>query len=212
MVLVEDHTMLRQMLAMAFDREPEFSVVAQAGSVAEARALSEPFDIGILDIHLPDGSGLDLVRELRGKAAGSSVLMLTGSAERADLARAVASGAAGVIHKSEDLAQVVGAARRLAAGETLLSPREMVELMRLSSDIRQDEREARERIATLTPREREVLQALADGLNDAQIGERLTISAQTARTHATRILGKLEAHSRLEAILYAARHGAVRLA
>lgn len=210
-VLVEDHRMFRQALARTLDWEPGFSVVGQAGSVAEALELGEPFDVAVVDVQLPDGSGLDLIRPLLAGSPGSAVLVVTASAERGDVARAIEAGAAGVLHKSADVAEIVSAARRAAAGEPLLSPRETVELLRLSGRLREEGRDARLRLGQLTAREREVLQALAEGLNDAQIAERLTISVETSRTHAARILAKLEVSSRLQAVVYAARHSAVRL-
>ena len=150
-VLVEDHAMIRQMLELAFTCERGFAVVGRAGTAAEARRLSVRFDVAIVDIQLPDGSGLDLIRPLRTACPAGAVLVLTASTERTDVARAMEAGAAGVVHKSAGLGEIIRAVRRLAAGELLLSPREAIELMRLWSRIHQEEREAERKLSRLTP-------------------------------------------------------------
>jgi DNA-binding NarL/FixJ family response regulator len=107
--------------------------------------------------------------------------------------------------------QILDATRRIAAGETLLSPEELVEHLRLAGQSREEEREARASIEQLTRREREVLLALARGLSNKQIAEQLHMSVDTERTHMMNILNKLGVHSRLQALLFAARHGLVEL-
>lgn len=210
-LLVEDHASFRQALAFMLEREPDFTVVAQAGSLAEARTLLEGVDIAVVDLDLPDGNGLDLVGELRAANPQGMVLVLTASADRKQFARAVEAGAAGVIHKSARIDEIISALRRLASGGQLLSPAEIIELFRFAThDLRQD-RSAQMTLARLTPREREVLQTAAEGLRDKEIAERLHISTQTVRTHMENILGKLGVDSRLQALLLAARHGVVKL-
>ena len=99
--------------------------------------------------------------------------------------------------------------RRVRAGETLLFPEEVVELLRFASSRREHEYEARHAIAQLTPREREVLQALAEGLDGPEIARRLRISIPTERNHMAKILAKLGVHSRLQALVFALRHDVV---
>jgi len=101
--------------------------------------------------------------------------------------------------------------RLLREGETLLSPQEAVELLRLAGSRRETEYEARQTVALLTPREKEVLQALADGLDSKESAERLNISVETERNHMARILAKLGVHSRLQALVLALRHGVVSI-
>ncbi len=103
------------------------------------------------------------------------------------------------------------ATRRLAEGETLLSQEELIELLRLAGQSREEEREARASIEQITPREREVLQALAEGLSNKEIAAKLHVSVDTERTHMMNILNKLNVHSRLQALLFAARHGIVEI-
>ena len=212
-LLVEDHASFRQTLAFIFDQEPEFEVVAQVGSLAEARqhAVGLEADLGVIDLSLPDGEGVELIRELRGANREFIALILTASLDKSEHARAVEAGAAGVLHKSADVDEILDATRRLAAGETLLSPQELVEFLRIAGQSREEEREARMSLDQITPREREVLQTLAEGLSNKEIAARLHMSVDTERTHMMNILNKLGVHSRLQALLFAARHGLVKL-
>jgi DNA-binding NarL/FixJ family response regulator len=213
LLLVEDHASFRQTLALVFDGEPDFQVVAQAGSLAEAREVmgDREADLAVVDLSLPDGEGVELIEDLREANPHFAALVLTASLDRAEYARAVEAGAAGVVHKSADVDQILDATRRLAAGETLLSPEELVELLRLAGQSREEEREARASIEQLTRREREVLMALSQGLSNKQIAQQLHMSVDTERTHMMNILNKLGVHSRLQALLFAARHGLVEL-
>jgi two-component system, NarL family, response regulator DevR len=213
LLLVEDHVSFRQTLALVFEGEPDFEVVAQAGSVAEARRVmgGREADLGVVDLSLPDGEGIELIEDLREANPLFAALVLTASLDKAEHARAVEAGAAGVLHKSADVDEILDATRRLATGETLLSPEELVELLRIAGQSREEEREARASIEQLTRREREVLYALAEGLSNKQIAERLHMSVDTERTHMMNILNKLGVHSRLQALLFAARHGLVEL-
>jgi DNA-binding NarL/FixJ family response regulator len=214
-LLVDDHASFRQTLAFVFDEQPDFEVVAQAGSLEEARRVLEVVeneaDLGVIDLSLPDGEGTALIKDLRDANPDFAALVLTASLDRTDHARAVEAGAAGVVHKSADVDEILDATRRLSEGETLLSPEELVEMLRLASQNREEAREARANIEQLTRREREVLQALASGLSNKEIAQKLHMSVDTERTHMMNILNKLGVHSRLQALLFAARHGLVEL-
>ncbi len=210
-LLVDDHASFRQALAFMLDREPDITVVAQAGSVAEARPLLADVDVAVVDLDLPDGNGIDLIRELRVGAPEALALVLTAGEGRAVLALALEAGASGVLHKSVRIPEIVDAVRRVGAGEQLLSSREIIEMLRLAGQYREQNREAQLVLDRLTPRERDVLQALADGLNDKEIAQRLHISDTTARTHMVNILGKLQVGSRLQALVFALRHGVVTI-
>ena len=210
-LLVDDHLSFREAMAIVFGLQPDITVVAQAGSLAEARGVLADVDLAIVDLGLPDGSGLDLIGELRAVNPQSVVLVLTASSDRTQFARAVEAGAAGVLHKSTPLHELVGAVRRLTAGEQLLSVSEVLELLRLAGQQRRQDRDAGQALRGLTPREREVLQLLTEGLNDKEIAQRLHVSPQTARTHMENILNKLGVNSRLQALVYALRHGVVTL-
>jgi DNA-binding NarL/FixJ family response regulator len=210
-LLVEDHASFRQTLAILFDREPEFEVVGQAGTLAEARRVMEDVkaDMAVVDLSLPDGEGVELIEELGEAAPGLATLVLTASVDRADHARAVEAGAAGVLHKSADVDEIIEAVRRLAAGETLLSHGEITDLLRIAVRYRERELRVRSAAERLTPREMEVLQALSEGLSNKEIANRMHISVETERSHMMNILTKLGARSRLQALVIAARHGIV---
>ncbi len=210
-LLVDDHAAFREPLSFMFDREPEFTVVGQAGSLAEARGMLDGIDVAIVDLDLPDGDGADLIGKLRAVNRQAMTLILTASTDRSVHAQAVEAGAAGVLHKSARIKDVIDAVRRLEAGEALLSPNELGELLRLAARQRAQDQEARQALGSLTPREREVLQALADGLSDKEIAQRLYVGAGTVRNHVVHILEKLGVHSRLQALVFAVRHDGVKI-
>jgi DNA-binding NarL/FixJ family response regulator len=214
-LLVEDHTSYREATTSVFEGEPGFKVVGQAGSLTEARKILEggslAADVAIVDLGLPDGYGGELIKELHEINPQAQALVLTASLDKSEMARAVEAGAASILHKSVGMEEVVQAVRRLRAGETLLPAEEAVELLRFASAYREQEQEAHQAIAQLTPREKEVLQALAEGLDGKQIAERLQISVLTERNHMMSIFTKLRVHSRLQALVYALRYDIVRL-
>ena len=212
-LLVEDHASFRQTLAFVFDQQPEFEVVAQAGTLAEARRAMDgsEADLGVIDLTLPDGEGTELIEELREANPDFAALVLTASLERMEHARAVEAVAAGILHKSADVDEILDATRRLGEGETLLSEDELIALLRLAGQNREEVVEARASIEQITPREREVLQKLAEGLSNKEIAARLHMSVDTERTHMMNILNKMGVHSRLQALVFAARHGLVEI-
>ncbi|MDQ3508191.1 MAG: response regulator transcription factor [Actinomycetota bacterium] len=214
--LVEDHSSFRQSLAMMFDMEDGFEVAGQAGSLAEARKVAsklaeDDIDLGVLDLNLPDGEGMDLIAEFRERNPEFAALILTASLDRAEHARAVEAGAGAVLHKAADLDEIVEYLKRLSEGETLIPPEELVEMIRLANQDREQERKVKENIERLTRREIQVLEALSDGLSNKGIAEYLHMSVDTERTHMVNILNKLGAHSRLQALVFAARYGLVEI-
>jgi len=214
-LLVDDHASTREPLAFMLEQEPDLTVVAQAGSVAEARrTLREAgasVDVAVVDLGLPDGSGEELIPVLRAAYPRAVALVLTYFSDRERLARAVEAGASGVLHKSASVGEVVEAVRRLHSGEQLLSLEEVFEALRLVDQERRRDREVWLSFERLTDRELEVLQALADSLSDKEISERFHVGTATVRTHVTSILAKLKAASRLQALVLAVRHGIVKI-
>ena len=190
-LLVDDHAAIREAMAMAFADDGRFVVAAQAGTVAEARQALEGIDVAIIDLVLPDGDGSDLIAELRAVNPNAQALVLSANVDRSAAARAVEKGAAGVLSKITHLHEVVGAVRRVLAGETLIPLDEVVELLRFAGRERERELDERRLIETLTAREREILQLLADGLDGPAMAARLYISPRTQRNHVANILGKL---------------------
>lgn len=218
-ILVDDHSSFRQSLAFMLNREPDITVVAEAQSLAAGRSVlaaanaETQIDVAIVDLGLQDGSGVELIRLLHQVPANrrARILVLTAETNRLRVAEAVESGADAILSKSVSLATIVDAVRRIQMGEELLSPRETIDLLRLAALKRQQDRAAQELLASLTPREREVLVSLGLGLSDRDIGDHLNISNQTVRTHMVNLLTKLQLDSRLQALVFAIKHGAVNL-
>jgi DNA-binding NarL/FixJ family response regulator len=215
LLLVDDHHSSRTPLAMVLDREPDLRVVAQAGSLAEAREAIEHLDgevdLALLDLDLPDGTGTDLIGDLRAANPRSLALVLTAFYEQVSIVNAVEAGAVGVLDKTADIGEITEAIRRLASGEQLIPPEEVLEMVRVAVRLRERERDARLALGRLTSRELEILQQLARGLNDKEIAQELHIGRGTVRTHVEHTLSKLEVASRLQALVFAARHGTVKI-
>ena len=214
-MVVDDHDTFRDPLAFMLEREPDLTVVARPRSLSEARedlqSAEHAVDVAIVDLNLPDGSGTDLIRELRSSLPRATALVLSATTDQKHLASAIEAGAAGVMHKSAPMSDLVEAVRRLAAGEQLLSQQEVIGALRLLVRVRESNREAQLAIDRLTPREREVLQALAEGWSDKEIATRLHVGVGTVHSHVTNILSKLEVSSRLQALVFAVRHGVVTI-
>jgi len=211
LLLVDDHAAFRVPLALILEREPDLLVGAQAGSLAETRAvltaIAGQVDVALVDLQLPDGNGVELVRDLRAVNPEGQTIVLTADTDKRHHAQAAEAGAAGIITKSAQPFEIVDAIRRVHAGELALPARDMIELLRLAGEERQREEASQATLGQLTPREREVLAALAEGLDNKAIAERLFISPDTARTHVVKVLGKLGVESRLQAAIVAIQHG-----
>lgn len=214
-MVVNDHDTFRDPLAFMLEREPDLTVVARPRSLSEARedlqSAEHAVDVAIVDLNLPDSSGTDLIRELRSSLPRAMALVLSATTDQKHLASAIVAGAAGVMHKSAPMSDLVEAVRRLAAGERLLSQQEVIGVLRFLVRVRESNREAQLAIDRLTPREREVLQALAEGWSDKEIATRLHVGVGTVHSHVTNILSKLEVSSRLQALVFAVRHGVVTI-
>ena len=211
-VVVDDHTLMRQGLVGLLDDEPDIEVVGQAGDIASARKTIEAMspDIILMDLGLPDGSGLDLTDELTNANPGLRILVVT-MHERDDyLFQALRAGASGYVLKGADVHQLLTAVRTVARGETYL---DQSLTGRLVADYltRLEGGEDRRQLDGLTEREREVLTLIADGLTSAEIGTRLFLSTHTVQTHRDHIMTKLDLHSRVELTKYAIRKGLIQL-
>lgn len=221
MFLVEDHASFRQSMAMVLEAEGVFEVVGQAGTIAEAcsaiktmkksRKKRKGVDLGALDLNLPDGEGVDLIAEFRKLSPQFAALVLTASFDESEHARAIESGAAAVLNKMADLDEIVDSMKRLGAGETLMSAGELTKMLRRAASDRDSERRARDRRDGFTKREMQVLATLSEGKSNKEIAEELRISVDTERTHMVNILNKLGAHSRLQALIFAARKGIIKI-
>jgi DNA-binding NarL/FixJ family response regulator len=214
LLLVDDHTLFRELLALRLAQEPDFRVIAEASALAEIRQelRQVAVDVALVELALPDGRGVELIRDLRAVHREARVVVVTASEDRHEHAVAFAAGASGVLRKSSHAAEIITAIRKVCAGEVLISPREAIDLFRLADQQREAERTAQHLITQLTPRERQLLQLLAEGLDDVAIAERLGISPKTVRNYMVHVLVKLGVHSRLQALVLAAHYGLVTLA
>jgi DNA-binding NarL/FixJ family response regulator len=213
-LLIDDHAALREPLAILLEREQDMAVAGQAGSLAEARrflAVGGTADVAVVDLNLPDGDGVDLIRELLTANPAEAVLVLTASEDERDKARAVQAAAMGVLTKSTPIANVISAIRLLADGRSLFSQNEVIEMLRLANNEREHDLNGQAVLKRLTHRETEVLQALGEGLSDKEIARRLSVSNKTVRVHVANLLTKLGQQSRLQAVLFAVRHGAIQV-
>ncbi len=210
-LLVEDHASFRQALAFMFGREDGVEVVAQAGTLTEACTSMNEIDVAVVDLALPDGDGVEFIRELTQASPNVTTMVLSASIDQRRFAQAVDAGAAGILHKTASVKEIVESVNKLREGQTLLSPADVIEMLRMVIRDRQEQREVEQAIGKLTGREKEVLNLLAEGLDSKDIANQLHITIETERTHMVNILNKLGLHSRLQALVFAARHGIVNI-
>ena len=199
-LLVDDHDLIRQGLARAFERDAEFTVAGEAGSVAEGRQLAEMLqpDVVVTDVRLPDGTGLDLVRELRAADPGLGIVVLTMYAGDEQLFAALDAGASAFVAKDAPADDVVNAARQACVSPRSFAAADLTEALR---------RRMSPTHPQLSPRETEVLRLLSEGLGVAAIARQLFVSESTAKTHISKIYEKLGAANRAQAIMSAIRSG-----
>jgi DNA-binding NarL/FixJ family response regulator len=216
-MLVEDHASFRQALAFMLAQDQDFEVVAQAGTLAEARRGldgrdgTDRIEAAVIDLALPDGNGAELVGDLSGHNPDMTVLVLSATLSRENLTKAVQAGADGVLDKLAGVGEIVGELRRLSAGAALPPQQQVVEAL-LSIDQHHDpDSYERTGLGSITPREREMLRALAEGLNSEEIAERLSMTAEEEHARVANVIIKLGARSRLQALAVAARLGIVEV-
>lgn len=202
-VLVDDHQLIRQGLRQAFELTGDFTVVGEASSVSEALrvcATSRP-DVAVVDLRLRDGSGLEVVQRLRRERPDAGIVVLTMYGGDDHLFAALDAGASAFVAKDAPSEDVVAAARHAAANARSFSAEGLADALR---------RRAEEPAGPqLSPRERDVLTLLVDGLNVAQISKRLYVSESTTKTHISKIYSKLGATNRAQAVMAAIRAGLV---
>lgn len=207
-LLVDDHTALVDGLEGVLGRCPNIEVT-RAGTLSEARRHLKTAEVVVVSLELPRDGGITLIQELRQRNPEAKVLVRRGSADSVTLALAVEAGASGVIDNSASIDETVDAVERLVAGDFLLPPDELAEMFRTAARYREDSAKTTTLLERLTDREREVLEALCDGLSDKEIADRLRIGHKTVRTHVANLLPKLAVHSRLEAVVLAYKKGLV---
>ena len=204
--LADDHVMVREGLAALVTKEPEFHVVGQSGEglkVVEDVLHLCP-DVVILDIMMPGLNGLDVCRELTKKSKGLAVLILSMYEDEQFIARALEYGASGYLLKESAAQQLAEAIRTVSRGELFLGPGIPRTVLEHMSD-NQDPYE------TLTTRERQVLQCVAEGKTNRQIAEQLGLAVKTVDTHRMRLMRKLNIHDQTNLVKFAVRRGLVSL-
>jgi two-component system, NarL family, nitrate/nitrite response regulator NarL len=210
-LIVDDHTIVREGLRMLIENEPEMVIVGEAGNSADALAIAvrEQPDVIVLDLDLGGEDAIGSLQALIASSERSRVLILTGVNDPEKHRRAVHLGAVGVLLKDQAGKTLIKAIRKVLAGEVWLE-RSMTAHI-LTDFTRADERRRNDpeaaKIETLTEREREVIALIAEGLTTKRIAERLFISEKTVSNHLTAIYNKLGVSSRLELAIYASRHG-----
>jgi len=202
-LLVDDHDLIRQGLRRAFERTDDLEVVGEAGTVADALRALDALRPAVLvvDVRLPDGSGLDVVRAARKARPDLGIVVLTMYAGDEQLFGALDSGASAFVPKDAHTDDVIAAARHAAVSPQAFTAKDLADAMkrRLSPSGPQ-----------LSPREKDVLQLLADGLGVAEVSRKLYISESTAKTHISKLYEKLGAANRAQAIMSALRLGLIK--
>ena len=199
--LVDDHEVVRRGVRELLEQEHDLRVVGEASTAAEAVdriALAEP-DVAVLDVQLPDGTGIEVCREVRSARPELRCLMLTSFSDDEALVQAVLAGASGFVLKQVRGSDLVESVRRVAAGESLLDPALVSRVMaRL-----QEGAEVDERLRDLTDREQHILHLLAEGRTNRQIAEELFLAEKTVKNYVSRLLAKLGMERRTQAAVFA---------
>ena len=214
-LISDDHQLFRRGLRMVLEDEPDIEVVAEAGDGNEAVELAREHapDVVVLDVRMPGRSGIEAAREIRAQQPGTRILVLTISDDEDDLYEAIKAGANGYLLKEISIDEIGAAVRQIHAGQSLISPAMATKLLdEFTAMVRKDEQPKEEVPAPrLTPREMEVLQHIAKGMNNRAIAEALFISENTVKNHVRNILEKLHLRSRMEAVIYAVRENLLEI-
>ncbi len=200
-LIVDDHDIVRKGLAMLISRQEDLSVVAEAGTVAEAveKARESVPDVVVMDIRLPDGSGIEACRDIRDENSGIKVLMLTSYSDEEAVMGSIMAGASGYLLKEIRSQEIVDAIRRVGAGQSLLDPA-------VTASVLERVRRGKEEdvLAQLTEQEHRILELIADGQTNREIAGQINLSDKTVKNYVSNILGKLEVSRRSQAAAYLA--------
>jgi DNA-binding NarL/FixJ family response regulator len=199
-LIVDDHEVVREGLRLSLSRAPHIRVIGEAADGASAVALAERRrpDVVIMDVRMPGMDGLEATKQLTEKIPESAVLIFTAYSERSLLGRGLESGAKGYILKEAPHQMLLRAIEKVAAGEGYVDPALMPAFLT-----------GKDKDEMLTPREREILQLLADGMSNQDVAGRLFISQETVKSHVRHILAKLEADTRTQAVAIALREAII---
>jgi DNA-binding NarL/FixJ family response regulator len=201
--LLDDHEIVRRGVRELLEAEGDIEVVGEAGTAEQAlgRIPATRPDVAVLDVRLPDGTGVEVCREIRSSHPEIACLMLTSFSDDEALFEAIMAGAAGYVLKQVRGNDLVDAVRRIAAGQSLLDPSVTARVLeRLRKGTEDDEQ-----LRTLTEQERKLLMLLAEGKTNRQIGEDMFLAEKTVKNYVSNVLAKLGMSRRTEAAVYAAR-------
>ncbi|MEV5850517.1 response regulator transcription factor [Streptomyces sp. NPDC051985] len=203
--LLDDHEVVRRGITDLLEAEPDISVVGDAGTVQHALARGPALrpHVAVLDVRLPDGDGITVCRELRDQMPELACLMLTSFDDEEALLDAIMAGASGYVLKQIKGSDLVSAVRTVASGQSMLDPATTARLMR---SLRADPAETPSvpaELASLSPRERDILALIGEGLTNREIGKKLYLSEKTVKNHISRLLAKLGVQRRVQAAVLA---------
>lgn len=201
-LLVDDHEIVRRGVRELLESHDDLCVVHEASTLAQALDVdATTIDVAVLDVRLPDGSGIDLCRSLRDDHPAVACLMLTSFADNEALGASVLAGARGYVVKNVRGDELITAIRRVAAGEMLLVPEQIGRAReRLRRQITEDQR-----LESLSPQERRILELLSEGLTNREIGATMFLAEKTVKNYVSNLLAKLGFQRRTEAALFAQR-------
>jgi two-component system, NarL family, nitrate/nitrite response regulator NarL len=210
-ILIDDHAVVRTGLRLIIESSPGMTMVGEAANRQDGLALAarEQPDIILLDLDLGNDSGIDIIPELLELARDARVIILTGVRDPKVHHKAVLLGAMGLVSKEKAAEVLIRATQRVYAGEAWLDPAIVAGVLSEVSPAGRAKRTDRdaEKIATLTRREREVVELVGQGMKSQEVADRLCISETTVRHHLTSIFDKLEVSDRVELLMFALRHG-----
>jgi len=214
--IVDDHPIVRAGMRAVLELTDDILVVADGGSGSEALQLVEKYvpDVLVLDLNLPDHSGIDVTCQLQAQSFPTAILILTAHNDSQAVFELLENGAIGYVLKDEALETLANAVRAAASGKSWLSPTVASQVVQRA--VKQRKKREQGILATpvheeLTPREQQILTLLAEGLDNTAIAENLTVTKRTVQNHISNIYGKLGCASRTEAMLYAIRHGLAQI-
>jgi DNA-binding NarL/FixJ family response regulator len=210
-LLADDHTLVRQGLRKLLEERPEWTVVAEAGDGREAVRLAEQFkpDVCILDVAMPLLNGVEATRQIARRVPATRILVLSMYSDEAYVAQILQAGAAGYILKDSADVDLIQAVSEVARGKSFFSP-PIARVMLDDYRRQRTDKNIADRYESLSDREREVFQLIAEGKVNKEIATLLSISLSTVETHRARIMEKLDLHSAAEIVLYAVRRGVIR--
>ena len=208
-LIADDHELFRRGLRMVLEDEDDIAVVGEVGDGASAvqLAIDEAPDVMVMDVRMPQLSGIEAAIKIKESLPHTKILMLTISDEEDDLYEAIKAGANGYLLKEISIDEIGNAVRSVHAGQSLISPSMASKLLNEFASMIKREEEEKEQVPApkLTPREMEVLEHVAKGMNNREIAKALFISENTVKNHVRNILEKLHLHTRMEAVMYAVR-------